>query len=67
MFKVDNIKQNNDKQQRISTHSHIKGLGLNAEGNVSNDSCGLIGQHQARKVCRFLVFVLIDKIIDFFD
>ncbi|KAH9506166.1 ruvB-like helicase pontin [Dermatophagoides farinae] len=54
MFKVDNIKTN-DKQQRISVHSHIKGLGLNAEGNVVQDSCGLIGQQQARKAAGVVV------------
>lgn len=49
MIKTEEIK-NTTKQQRISSHSHIKGLGLNEEGNAVNDSCGLIGQFDARKV-----------------
>ena len=42
---------NSAKKERISAHSHIKGLGLNDEGNVASDNCGLIGQNDARRVC----------------
>ena len=49
MEKVDEIKSSN-KKQRVSAHSHVKGLGLNEEGNAIIDSFGLIGQTEARKV-----------------
>lgn len=56
MLKVDTIKTNNDKQQRITPHSHVKGLGLDAEGNTAvNNTCGLIGQHNARKAAGVIV------------
>ena len=52
MNKVEEIK-NTNKQQRVSAHSHIKGLGLGEDGNVATDSCGLIGQNDARRVRNF--------------
>ncbi|UXI15596.1 tether containing UBX domain for GLUT4-like [Sarcoptes scabiei] len=55
MFKVDTIKTN-DKHQRISAHSHIKGLGLDPELEISStNSCGLIGQNDARKAAGVVV------------
>lgn len=35
---------------RIAPHSHIKGLGLNAEGVVVSDASGFVGQESAREV-----------------
>ena len=35
---------------RIASHSHIKGLGLNAEGLAVADGAGFIGQVNAREV-----------------
>ena len=52
MNKTEDIK--NLSKQRISAHSHIKGLGLNDDGSISNVSCGLIGQETARQVCHSL-------------
>lgn len=40
----------NTKKQRIAAHTHIKGLGLGPDGEVSSEFCGLFGQLQARKV-----------------
>ena len=38
------------KTQRISAHSHIKGLGLDEAGNAISVAAGLVGQEQAREV-----------------
>lgn len=38
------------KTQRISAHSHVKGLGLDESGNAINIAAGLVGQTQAREV-----------------
>jgi RuvB-like protein 1 (pontin 52) len=35
---------------RIAPHSHIKGLGLNAEGLAVSDASGFVGQESAREV-----------------
>jgi hypothetical protein len=43
------------RSSRIAPHSHIKGLGLTAEGFGTADSAGFIGQTTAREV-RVLVF-----------
>lgn len=39
------------RSSRIAPHSHIKGLGLNAEGLANVDTAGFIGQTNAREVC----------------
>ena len=37
--------------QRIATHSHIKGLGLNEDGTaIMPEAAGLVGQDKAREV-----------------
>ena len=41
------------KSQRISTHSHVKGLGLNVEGTADEFGGGLVGQTRAREVFFF--------------
>jgi hypothetical protein len=38
------------KTARIAVHTHIKGLGLDAEGNAKEISAGLVGQEKAREV-----------------
>lgn len=38
------------KTQRISAHSHVKGLGLDDSGAAVNIAAGLVGQVQAREV-----------------
>ena len=46
------------KTQRISAHSHIKGLGLDEAGNAIPIAAGLVGQEQAREVRRIITFEL---------
>ena len=38
------------KTQRISSHSHVKGLGLNEQGMPIPIASGLVGQEKAREV-----------------
>ena len=41
------------KTQRISAHSHVKGLGLDENGSAIPIAAGLVGQSQAREVKTF--------------
>ncbi|KAF8189645.1 RuvB-like helicase 1 [Pholiota molesta] len=43
------------RSQRIAPHSHIKGLGLTAEGFANVDGAGFIGQTNAREACGVVV------------
>ena len=45
--------QSTTKTQRIASHSHIKGLGLDEHGNAVNIAAGLVGQTEAREVKPF--------------
>lgn len=38
------------KTQRIASHSHVKGLGLNDEGTAVAVASGMVGQENAREV-----------------
>lgn len=42
--------QSTTKTQRIAAHSHIKGLGLDENGNAIKIAAGLVGQEEAREV-----------------
>ncbi|KAK4336727.1 hypothetical protein RND71_043628 [Anisodus tanguticus] len=46
---------------RISCHSHIKGLGLDEEGNASDTSSGLVGQKPARESMGIIVDMIRSK------
>lgn len=48
-MKVEEVKST-VKTQRISAHSHIKGLGLDDAGFAIQQAAGLVGQEQAREV-----------------
>lgn len=60
-MKVEEVKST-VKTQRISAHSHIKGLGLDESGFAIPSAAGLVGQELAREVrnetfiCFFLMF-----------
>ncbi|KAF8731072.1 hypothetical protein AX14_005239 [Amanita brunnescens Koide BX004] len=43
------------RSSRIAPHSHIKGLGLNADGLAATDGAGFIGQTNAREACGVIV------------
>lgn len=48
-MKIEEVKST-VKTQRISAHTHIKGLGLDENGNAINQAAGLVGQELAREV-----------------
>jgi RuvB-like protein 1 (pontin 52) len=52
-MKIEEVKSTT-KSQRISAHSHVKGLGLDAEQQAIRNAAGLVGQEQAREVCFFI-------------
>ena len=49
-MKIEEVKSTT-KTQRIASHSHIKGLGLNDDGSAHPVGSGLVGQENAREVC----------------
>lgn len=48
-MKIEEVKST-VKTQRISAHSHIKGLGLDETGHALPSAAGLVGQAIAREV-----------------
>ena len=48
-MKIEEVKSTT-KTQRIATHSHVKGLGLDENGYAIQSAAGLVGQEQAREV-----------------
>lgn len=58
-MKIEEVKSTT-KTQRIASHSHVKGLGLDEAGNAKQSASGLVGQETAREVeihCIFCKFV----------
>ena len=53
--------QSNTKTIRISSHSHVKGLGLDEQGQAVELSGGLVGQQDAREVCGIVVEMVKSK------
>jgi len=41
--------QSTTKKQRVATHTHIKGLGLQDDGTAHPIAAGWVGQDQARE------------------
>ena len=55
-MKIEEVKSTT-KTQRIATHSHVKGLGLDENGYAIQSAAGLVGQEQAREVLyNFVVY-----------
>lgn len=50
-MKIEEVKST-AKTQRISAHSHVKGLGLDENGVPIQMAAGLVGQESAREVCK---------------
>lgn len=48
-MKIEEVKSTT-KTQRIASHSHVKGLGLDEAGNAKQTASGLVGQESAREV-----------------
>jgi len=51
-MKIEEVKST-AKTQRISAHTHIKGLGLDEKGTAIQNAAGLVGQEMAREVSIF--------------
>jgi RuvB-like protein 1 (pontin 52) len=50
------------KAQRVATHTHIKGLGLNEDGTAIPMAAGFVGQEQAREACGIVVDMIRHKV-----
>ncbi|KAF2905107.1 hypothetical protein ILUMI_01091 [Ignelater luminosus] len=59
-MKVEEVKST-VKTQRISAHSHIKGLGLDENGFPIQMAAGLVGQEQAREAAGIVVDMIKSK------
>ncbi|KAK3257595.1 Ras and Rab interactor 1 [Cymbomonas tetramitiformis] len=53
--------QSTTKKQRIATHTHIKGLGLEEDGTAIPMAAGWVGQEQAREACGVVVDMIKGK------
>lgn len=51
-MKIEEVKST-VKTQRIAAHSHVKGLGLDENGEPLQMGAGLVGQKQAREVSSY--------------
>lgn len=53
--------QSTTKTQRIASHTHVKGLGLDADGNALAIASGLVGQERAREAAGIVVELIRSK------
>ncbi|PVU89285.1 hypothetical protein BB561_005445 [Smittium simulii] len=53
-MKISHV-ENTVKEQRVASHSHIKGLGLNSEGIAEPVAAGFVGQEAAREAASVVV------------
>jgi len=59
-MKIEEVKSTT-KTQRIASHSHIKGLGLNEDGTCAGVSHGMCGQEKAREAAGIVVDMIKSK------
>ncbi|PVD25245.1 hypothetical protein C0Q70_15743 [Pomacea canaliculata] len=59
-MKIEEVKSTT-KAQRIASHSHIKGLGLDENGYAVQSSAGLVGQELAREAAGVVVELIKTK------
>jgi RuvB-like protein 1 (pontin 52) len=59
-MKIEEVKSTT-KTQRISAHSHVKGLGLDDKGTAVPVSAGLVGQELAREAAGLIVDLIKNK------
>jgi len=55
------VAQTSTRKQRIATHTHIKGLGLDEEGKATASGAGWVGQELAREACGLVVDMIKQK------
>eukprot|EP00331_Platyophrya_macrostoma_P029339 CAMPEP_0176440842 /NCGR_PEP_ID=MMETSP0127-20121128/20821_1 /TAXON_ID=938130 /ORGANISM="Platyophrya macrostoma, Strain WH" /LENGTH=62 /DNA_ID=CAMNT_0017825463 /DNA_START=42 /DNA_END=227 /DNA_ORIENTATION=+ len=49
------------KKERIAAHSHVKGLGLDADGRAKENNAGFVGQNDAREAAGLVVELIRTK------
>ncbi|PIK58013.1 putative ruvB-like 1 [Apostichopus japonicus] len=59
-MKIEEVKSTT-KTQRIASHSHVKGLGLDEVGNAHASAAGFVGQEQAREAAGIVVELIKSK------
>lgn len=59
-MKIEEVKSTT-RAQRVATHSHVKGLGLNEDGSAAEVAAGLVGQEKAREACGVVVELIRSK------
>jgi len=59
-MKIEEVKSTT-KKQRIAAHTHIKGLGLDENGNAIRVASGLVGQARAREAAGVVVDLIKSK------
>jgi len=59
-MKIEEV-QSTTRKQRISQHTHIKGLGLDLSGIAIPVQAGLVGQEKAREACGIIVDLIQSK------
>lgn len=60
LMKIEEVRSTT-KAQRISTHTHIKGLGLKEDGYANEISQGMVGQVMAREAAGVVVDLIKSK------
>jgi RuvB-like protein 1 (pontin 52) len=58
--KIQNV-QSTEREQRIATHSHLRGLGLDENGKVLDSGQGFVGQKEAREAASLIVDLILQK------
>ncbi|TMW64710.1 hypothetical protein Poli38472_011590 [Pythium oligandrum] len=59
-MKIEEV-QSTTKTQRIATHTHVKGIGLDADGVALPIGSGLVGQEKAREAAGIVVELIKSK------
>lgn len=59
-MKIEEVKSTT-RVQRVAVHSHIKGLGLDADGNAQHVASGLVGQELSREAAGVVVQLIKTK------
>lgn len=63
-MKIEEVKSTK-KVQRVSAHSHIKGLGLNEMGSALKNAEGLVGQEQTREVSALIHYLDLNEVSNY--
>lgn len=59
-MKIEEVRST-ERLERIASHSHVKGLGLNDDGSAKDIGSGLVGQSQAREAAGIVVDMIREK------